>query len=107
MIINATRSSTEILHGFTMVPGDNIINNFINFLNNSVMDPLRGLLNSVIIVIPATALMMYFSSLTVLLFTLLDLVILLVRFEGPCWDAQFYYGYAFSKFNFIDLYLVL
>jgi len=72
MVINATRSSTDILHGFTMIPGDNIINNFMNFLNNSVMDPLRGLLNSAIIVIPATALMMYFSSLTAYVFAIYD-----------------------------------
>ena len=62
MIINATRSGPEIASGFTLIPGSNTVENMK--LVFSYFNPFRGMLNSVIVAVPATLLSAYFSALT-------------------------------------------
>lgn len=62
MIINATRTGPEIASGFTLIPGGSTLENMkIVF---SYFNPFRGMLNSVIVAVPATLLSAYFSALT-------------------------------------------
>lgn len=67
MIINATRTSTAIQQGISLLPGDHFLINYHNLLNRArgVGTPMmKSMLNSFIIAAPATILSVYFSSLT-------------------------------------------
>lgn len=61
-IINATRSGVEISSSVTLIPGNYLKENWkimFDFFN-----PFRGLLNSLLVAIPATLLTAYFSAMT-------------------------------------------
>ena len=62
MMVNATRSSKQILAGFSMIPGTSIAANY-KFLR-SYVNLLQGMWNSVKVAVPATLLNAYFSALT-------------------------------------------
>ncbi|MCR5737601.1 MAG: carbohydrate ABC transporter permease [Eubacterium sp.] len=64
MIVNATREGRDIMTSFTFIPGgiDTIKANWDRLHKN--VDIFRGLLNSVIVAVPATILSAYFSSIT-------------------------------------------
>lgn len=63
MIINATRSNSDILqNGFTLLPGGAIKDNYEILM--SYMNLWRGFLNSLIIALSVTFLSSYFSALT-------------------------------------------
>ncbi len=62
MMVNATRSSKQILAGFSMIPGTSIAANY-KFLS-SYVNLLQGMWNSVKVAVPATLLNAYFSALT-------------------------------------------
>ncbi|MFD1173445.1 carbohydrate ABC transporter permease [Oceanobacillus picturae] len=62
MIINATRSNSEILQGFTLIPGSAILDNYQTLI--SYMDVWRGFTNSLIVAVSVTVLNAYFSALT-------------------------------------------
>lgn len=63
MIINATRSTAEILrNGFTLFPGKSLIENYKVLL--SYMDIWQGFRNSLFIAVSFTFLTSYFSALT-------------------------------------------
>lgn len=62
MLINATRSGTEIASGFTLIPGSSTMENMKLVFN--YFNPFRGIVNSLIVSIPATLLSAYFSALT-------------------------------------------
>ncbi len=64
LLINATRSSTEISQGFSLLPGTSFFTNVQGMLNNSYVDFIRSLFNSIIVSVPSTLLLMYFSGLT-------------------------------------------
>lgn len=68
MIINATRTNAEILRGFSILPGNAILENY-NILT-SYMDVWRGFLNSLIIAVSVTFLNSYFSALTAFAFVI-------------------------------------
>ena len=62
MLINATRTGAEISSGFTLIPGSNIVENMkavFGFFN-----PFRGIVNSLIVAVPATLFTAYFSTMT-------------------------------------------
>lgn len=62
MIVNATRSGSEIVTGFTLIPSTHTKENWdIVF---EYFNLFRGMLNSVIVAVPATLLGAYFSALT-------------------------------------------
>ncbi|MBO0993146.1 carbohydrate ABC transporter permease [Bacillus sp. SD088] len=62
MIINATRTNSEILQGFSMIPGAAILDNYQ--VLTQFVDVWRGFLNSLIVAISVTVLNAYFSALT-------------------------------------------
>lgn len=62
MIMNATRSNSEILQGFALFPGDALLDNYNVLI--SYMDVWRGFANSLIVSISVTVLNAYFSALT-------------------------------------------
>lgn len=70
MLINATRSNTEIVKGFTLVPGDSLIDNYknmmyhMNITDGTFKGIWLGFKNSFIIAISVTVLSGYFSALT-------------------------------------------
>ncbi len=64
MIVNATRSTTEIQqHAISLIPSGYMANNLKILLGKS-FNPMVGFMNSLIISIGATVLALYFSSLT-------------------------------------------
>lgn len=62
MLVNATRTGPEIASGFTLIPGSNTLENMKLVFN--YFNPFRGILNSLIVAVPATLLSAYFSTLT-------------------------------------------
>ncbi|MBQ1682551.1 MULTISPECIES: carbohydrate ABC transporter permease [Agathobacter] len=62
MLVNATRSGDEIIKGFTLIPSDQIVHNWKTVFGH--FNLFRGMLNSVMIAVPATVLSIYFSTLT-------------------------------------------
>ncbi len=63
MIINATRSNSQLKTGFALWPSSNLWTNWINLLNGT-QPILSGLINSLIISSCSAALCVYFSSMT-------------------------------------------
>lgn len=64
MIVNSTRSTTEIQqHAISLIPSNYMMNNLKILLGKS-FNPIVGFMNSLIISIGATLLAIYFSSLT-------------------------------------------
>ncbi|MDR0974138.1 MAG: carbohydrate ABC transporter permease [Ruminococcus sp.] len=64
MFINATRSTYEIQQSaVTLIPGTDLLNNF-DVYTGKTFNPFQGFVNSMIISIGATALNIYFSTLT-------------------------------------------
>ena len=68
LLINSTLKSSDILTGIKLVPGSQFITNFKGLLEGgaktSGVNVLQAMLNSLIITVPATALQIYFGSLT-------------------------------------------
>ncbi|EOD00355.1 carbohydrate ABC transporter permease [Caldisalinibacter kiritimatiensis] len=70
MIINATRSNTEIVRGFSLIPGKSLIDNYKNMMYHmDISDGIfkgiwLGFKNSFIIAVSVTILSGYFSALT-------------------------------------------
>ena len=62
MIINATRNNSEILQGFSLIPGVAMVDNYTTLI--SYMDVWRGFFNSAIVAVSVTVLNAYFSALT-------------------------------------------
>ena len=68
LIINATRSSTDIAGGFTLVPGSNFMKNLDNMFHKepakTAFKPFYGYRNSLIITACSTFLTVFFSAMT-------------------------------------------
>lgn len=62
MMVNATRSGSEIARSFTFIPGNNLVKNWETVFAH--FNLFKGMLNSVIVAVPATLLTAYFSALT-------------------------------------------
>ena len=64
MVINATRSTTEIQqHAISLIPSKYMMSN-LQILTGKSFNPIRGFINSMIISVGATACTVYFSTLT-------------------------------------------
>ena len=64
MIVNSTRSTTQIQqHALSLIPSSHMVQNF-KILTGKSFNPLVGLTNSLIISVGSTLLTVYFSSLT-------------------------------------------
>lgn len=64
LIINATRSNSQLQSGFTLIPKENFLNNFKNAWTDASINIPRGMLNSFIIAAASAILTTYFSALT-------------------------------------------
>ena len=62
MIVNSTRSGAEISSSFTFIPGSHLMENWDILFG--YFNLFKGMLNSVIVAVPATLLGAYFSALT-------------------------------------------
>ena len=62
MIVNATRSGNEIVTGFTMIPSTHLKENWEQVFK--YFNLFKGMLNSLLVAIPATLLCAYFSTMT-------------------------------------------
>ena len=68
LLVNSTRTTSDIMNGINFVPGVEFFRNFKNVLegtgSTSTISLAKGLRNSLIVTIPATLLQIYFGSLT-------------------------------------------
>lgn len=62
MIVNATRSGSEIVSGFTLIPSTHLKENWNQVF--TYFNLFKGIFNSIIVAVPATLLGAYFSALT-------------------------------------------
>lgn len=62
MMVNATRSGNEIMTSFTLIPGNSLKQNWE--IVSNYFNIFRGMLNSVLVAVPATLLTAYFSAMT-------------------------------------------
>ena len=60
MMVNATRSGSEIVHSFTLIPSNALAQNWETV--SGYFDLFKGILNSLIVSVPATLLSSYFSA---------------------------------------------
>lgn len=63
LIINATRSNSELGSGFTPIPSTHLIDNWTNLVKGT-LPILNGMLNSVLIAALSAVLCVYFSTMT-------------------------------------------
>ena len=64
LIVNATRSHSELQKGFSALPGTHFLDNLKNVVNDGSFPMVRGILNSLFISAASAAICTYFSSLT-------------------------------------------
>lgn len=64
LAINATRSNSDLQAGFTLFPGDHLIDNLVNAWNDASISIPRGMLNSFLVAAISSVLTTYFSTLT-------------------------------------------
>ena len=64
LIVNATRSHSELQKGFSALPGTHFLDNLKNVVNDGSFLMVRGILNSLFISAASAAICTYFSSLT-------------------------------------------
>lgn len=62
MIVNATRSGSEIVMGFTLIPSSHLAENWQTVFK--YFNLFKGMANSLIVAVPATLLTAYFSAMT-------------------------------------------
>lgn len=62
MLINATRTGTDIVKSFTLIPGNAIAGNWATI--TGYFNLFKGLSNSLVVAVPVTILSSYFSALT-------------------------------------------
>lgn len=70
LLINATRSGAEIMTGFSLLPGNSLVENWTTV--SAKMDLFLGMRNSLIIAVGITILSSYFSSITAYAFAMYD-----------------------------------
>ena len=64
LFINATRTNSEIMLGFSFLPGDMLVKNFKNLLADDAIPIVSGLINSLIVSGGSALLATYFSTMT-------------------------------------------
>ncbi len=64
LIVNATRSHSELQKGFSALPGTHFLDNLKKVSNDGSFPMLRGIVNSLFISAASAAICTYFSSLT-------------------------------------------
>ena len=64
LIINATRSHVDLQKGFSLLPGNALVKNFLNVVNDGSMPVIWGILNSLVVSTCCAGICTYFSALT-------------------------------------------
>lgn len=64
LIVNATRSHSDLQKGFSAFPGSHLLKNFMNVANDGSFPMFKGILNSLVVSGCSAAICTYFSSLT-------------------------------------------
>ena len=64
LIVNATRSHSELQKGFSALPGTHFLDNLKKVAKDGSFPMLRGIVNSLFISAASAAICTYFSSLT-------------------------------------------
>ena len=64
LIVNATHSHSDLQKGFSFIPGDALIKNFMSVANDGTFPMFRGIINSLIVSGCSAAICTYFSALT-------------------------------------------
>ena len=64
LIVNSTRMHSELVAGFSVLPGTNFFTNLKNLFSNSNIPVLRALFNSVFVSFASAFLATYFSAMT-------------------------------------------
>ena len=65
LLINSTRSHAEMTRGFTLLPSTHLWENWINgVVNNSTINFVRGMFNSLFVATVSSVLCTYFSTMT-------------------------------------------
>ena len=64
LIINATRSNSDLQAGFKILPSDYFLKNLVNAWNDASINIPRGMLNSFLVATSTALLTTYFSALT-------------------------------------------
>ena len=64
LFINATRSNSELKHGFTMIPSSHLGENLHNIIHSSNLPIVSGLINSLLVAGLTAFLCTYFSTMT-------------------------------------------
>lgn len=64
LIVNATRSHADLQKGFSPLPGDYLVKNFLSVANDGTFPMLKGIVNSLIVAASSSAITIYFSALT-------------------------------------------
>lgn len=112
MIVNATRSGSEIMTSFTLVPGKSLGENWR--IVSGYFNLFRGFINSLIVAIPATLLTAYFSAITAYALamyrfkgrnTIFTTIVIFMMIPGQLGLIGFYN--LISKLNLIDSYIPL
>lgn len=62
MLVNSTRSGAEIVTSFTLIPSTHLLENWNTV--SEFFNLFKGMLNSLIVAVPATLLTVYFSGMT-------------------------------------------
>lgn len=64
LIVNATRSHSDLQKGFSAFPGSYLLKNFMSVANDGTFPMFRGILNSLVVSGCSAAICTYFSALT-------------------------------------------
>jgi len=112
MMVNATRSSQEIMSGFTLIPGNSLAENWVTM--NEYFNIFRGLGNSLFVSVCITFLTAYFSALTAYGFAIYEFkgkntifTIILVLMMVPAQLGLLGFYDLVNAMNLMDSYLPL
>ena len=64
LIVNATRSHSDLQKGFSALPGGHLLKNFMSVANDGTFPMFKGIVNSLIVSGCSAAICTYFSALT-------------------------------------------
>ncbi|MCR4746483.1 MAG: carbohydrate ABC transporter permease [Lachnospiraceae bacterium] len=64
LIVNATRSHVDLQKGFSILPGNALIENFNSVINDGTLPVLNGIVNSLVVSSLSAVICTYFSSMT-------------------------------------------
>lgn len=112
MMVNATRSGSEIMTSFTLIPGSSLKDNW-NIVS-SYFNLFKGFTNSLIVAVPSTLLTAYFSAITAYALamykfkgkkTMFTIIIIFMMIPGQLGLIGFYN--LVSKLGLVDSYIPL